>query len=854
MTTSRITVPAAQRSRLPGVRPRRWLVAAICLAASVLPASGAGATVESDDDVTGRAAEAAAAARSVEVVRLWGQDRYETSLAVAREFVRTVGGRVDRVVLASGRSDSSAALAAALAGGIDAPLVLVPPEGLGSDALNLLSDAGVQEALVVDWDRQLSEHNLASIRRDGIRVVRIGGHSLAALSVATSEIVGVKDPPASSRGAGEGSADGSPDTVEGLVLPTQQVRAVVLAHSRDPAAAAVLAARARLPLLLTSGDSLPTQIAEFLDLRDVTHAVVAARRDMIASDTLRQIEALGIEAIALGGHGLVETTAAVASFSTDDVTGRFTSVTRRECAVGAPPTVGVARGPEHSGSGQSMRAMWDAYSAAPLLGRLCSPLLLTTPHELAVNTNAVLYRAQHTGTTAVHVFGGSAAVSDAVRGQATEPEIPIRVALSVPDPSSEDGGDAIAVIDERLDLQHHLIGSNLGSVGNLSWSPQQRHLAFTAHQDGAGGVFIYELATGDLWRVTPSSEHYYLPYGDALDWSDDGALLAVNVDASEDTNGNGITDRHEFQQEVLVAEIRTREVRWLARGNVRARHVGWSPEGHRLVVFRAPLNRTWSSTTAETVEVIDVDTRKQITLDHDGVVTGAKWSPDTAHIAIVTYDSDMSASYGPNGTIRVLNADGTATQTPERTSAGIFEWAPDGCRVAAYTSFSGDDIAVLDTASGSLRQLTTPPGPNAKAGARFLGWHPDGRHIIASAFVWEQGLGAYETQLYRINVITREQTTLPWLNSRAKFRYGGHSPAGTNFVYGASDLDDDTHRLVIVEPEHGGSANVALDATDLLGPYAESEPPWWLSALPPLEWPQLEWTEHGIAAVMRSTW
>ncbi|MDE0497629.1 MAG: cell wall-binding repeat-containing protein [Acidimicrobiaceae bacterium] len=277
-------------------------MAAVCLTASVVPASRAGATAESDGEVTDETAEAAS---GVEVVRLWGKDRYATSLVVAGEFVRAIGGPVDRVVLASGRSDSSAAVAAALAGGIDAPLLLVPPDGLGSDALTLLADARVQEALVVDWSRELAEMALASTRRAGIRVARVAGESPAALSVTAGEIVGVKNPPASAQGTGEGPAEGRPDTVEGLALPTRQVRAVVLAGSREPAAAAVLAARARLPLLLTSEGSLPADITEFLGLHDVTHAVVVGPTATTTSDTLRQVEASGIEATVLGGHGLV---------------------------------------------------------------------------------------------------------------------------------------------------------------------------------------------------------------------------------------------------------------------------------------------------------------------------------------------------------------------------------------------------------------------------------------------------------------------------------------------------------------------------------------------------------------------
>ena len=61
---------------------------------------------------------------------------------------------------------------------------------------------------------------------------------------------------------------------------------------------------------------------------------------------------------------------------------------------------------------------FDSFSAAPLLARLCAPLLLTHPGELPVTTRNLLDRVRRSADDLiVHVFGGSAAVSPQVAAQ-----------------------------------------------------------------------------------------------------------------------------------------------------------------------------------------------------------------------------------------------------------------------------------------------------------------------------------------------------------------------------------------------------------------------------------------------------
>ena len=66
----------------------------------------------------------------VSVKRYGGADRYEASLLVAEAFARDAGGELDWAVMVSGRSWPEVVVAASVAGVLDAPVLMTPPDGL----------------------------------------------------------------------------------------------------------------------------------------------------------------------------------------------------------------------------------------------------------------------------------------------------------------------------------------------------------------------------------------------------------------------------------------------------------------------------------------------------------------------------------------------------------------------------------------------------------------------------------------------------------------------------------------------------------------------------------------------------
>lgn len=823
----------------------KWrLVAAICLAAPVLTLSSAGATAEPDDGVTEGTAETDVAASAVEVVRLWGQDRYETSLAVARELVRLQGGQVEAVVLAAGHSvkgteyhgganaGHNAAIAASLAGRLDAPILFVPPGGLSSEAIALLKDSDVGTAFVVGSRLALPATELLSVIRAGVKIERAVG------SVAAARLVGYPEREGAPVAAGS-------DTAEAADATSEPIRAVVLGKGE---VSATLAARAKLPMLDFPEEPLAADAtAQFIREHGVTHALMLGGTGWFRSPEARILDRLGVEPVPIGGWDA----AAVAEFSFDGTDSRLGSLSQRECPAGAPATVGITSGLniKRFSHWAERDTLWDAYSAAPLFGWLCSPLLLTNLHGLSVEANAVLYRAQLSGTASVHVIGGAAAVRESVAVHAASPDVPVRVAVSIDDPRSDSGDQIIAVIDERHQVRRYLAEDRFSYITEQSWSPQRRHIAFWGERDGLTGVFVLELATEDVWRTTPAKLGYMTERDRTLEWSSDGALLALSVRLSRDVDVHAET-------EVLVADMRDRSVQWLTRNNMPDRHLGWSPQGHQLLIARAPVRDWhWDSGGAAEIEIVDIDTRERVSIGFQGIADHAEWSPDAQHVAIVAYENPELRAFSTAGTVHITTADGTGTVTAAGTSGNIYEWSPDGCCIATFWGISGTRIRVIDASAGSYRFLTESSSTH-RGGFHFRGWYPDSKRVIATYGWSDQRDGHYTTFLFGIDANTGERSPLPYLSRRAKLRFGGFSPDGTRAVYGATDLHENTHQLVIIEPTPAGDAEIALDATallDLLTEYPDlpdnyAEPTIWF------DWPQLSWTEYGIVAVARQGW
>ena len=769
-----------------------------------------------------------------EVQRLGGADLYDTSLLIAGEMVHRLGGKTPGVVIASGRSWQHAAVGASLAGGLDLPLLLVPPGGLRPSALRLLEDAGVTSVFAIGGASVIPETDLGGIRDLGVRVERVGDDDPIAAALAAASL-GPAGEPARSSAPKEPALAGTPDTVTGLGnVRSPPSRAVVLARvdaSGDAHVAVPFAARARLPLLLTPPDSLDAATARFLDERAITHVVVSGAHGP-PSDSLRDnLDVLGISVVQLGNFGSLPASAAAADFAADDSTGQFASWSRRSCPQQPPPTVGLA----------SNRGVWDAFSAAPLLGHMCAPLLLTSRNDLGSEANAVLYRALHTGTKSLLIFGGRAVIGDVAAEQAGSPRVPIRVATVTGATPADDNSEAIVVIDENRQQRRYLSGHGFSEIRcpDPAWSPRGRHVAFNGVRGGTAGVFVLDVTTGNFWRVTPAARDSWV-HNCQLAWSADGTKMAFVAYFEE-----RITWRDGQFSKVYVADMRDQSPRRMTFDDKLELSVTWAPSDHRLLVLRVSpgLDPSWP----DELLIIDTDTQRISAVDRYGVIHHPRWSPDGSMIAVSTWSDRMGLDMA-HPRIAVIDAN-----EPHGTLLGgldrMLAWAPNGCCITTFSGYYANDIGVVDITSGRFRELVS--ATDYWEGTSFEGWSPDGFSIFATEVAHVNGSPAWVHELMVINALDGQVTRLPLEGPTESFSFGGFSPDGRQIVYGASDIrefipgepqdSDPVFQLRIVDTSPGGQTNAALDLSSDLP---------LLSGLTEKEsfagWHQLRWTAYGI--------
>ena len=297
------------------------------------------------------------------------------------------GGRLESLVVVSGERWTDAVVAAPLAGRLGTAVLMSPPAELRADAAEFVGRVGVKRALVIGPSgagggaqgdgRGVGGEVVSALRAVGVSVERVVGDSLYGTSVAAARRIGAA-----------GVLGGRGRTV---VVASGVVFA-------DALVAGPFAARGGHPVLLTPPDGLNPEVARFLGEGRVDSAVVMGGTSAVSQRVRDEIRALGIESVPVSGASRFDTAVKAAEL----VMGAYSDPAGRECF--SSSTVGLAR----------TRVPFDSFSAAPLLARLCAPLLLTDPGRVPPGTADFIDAARRTHSTVrLRVFGGDAAVSKA---------------------------------------------------------------------------------------------------------------------------------------------------------------------------------------------------------------------------------------------------------------------------------------------------------------------------------------------------------------------------------------------------------------------------------------------------------
>ncbi|NUR27969.1 MAG: hypothetical protein HOV83_19360 [Catenulispora sp.] len=303
------------------------------------------------------------------VTRVAGQTRYETAIAMSKKSY-SKDGSAPAVVLATGTNFPDALAGVPFAKQVNAPLLLTPGNALdpkvAAEIHRVLAPGG--KVYVLGGEKAVTPAVLAGLKLPAAQIQRIAGATRYETSVAIARAMGSPTNVVLATGAN------FPDALAAGPYASD----VFYGHGDSPAA-----------ILLTDNKTLPGAVYSYMN-RHVTDVAAIGGQAVASVDGFPGL-------VKFPGKDRFDTAAQVANTFLDS-----------KKSLG-PQIAGVATGMQFA----------DALTGAALLAHANSPLLLTMPNELPSYTRSALQGLAHAlaGGGSVDIFGGPAAVTDAVQNQ-----------------------------------------------------------------------------------------------------------------------------------------------------------------------------------------------------------------------------------------------------------------------------------------------------------------------------------------------------------------------------------------------------------------------------------------------------
>ena len=305
------------------------------------------------------------------------------------------------------------------------------------------------------------------------------------------------------------------------------------------------------------------------------------------------------------------------------------------------------------------------------------------------------------------------------------------------------------------------------NVASVRWTPDATHLSFLARRgkDTSRSLYLLPLSGGEARRVLAHTSDI-----GAYTWSPDGKRVAFTAHdepskARRDLERKGFT-QNVYEESVPFSRVFVADVTADGAGTPRqlpltgsASTIAWSPAGNRLAVALAPTPLVDDDLMMRRVHVVDpADGRVIANLNNPGKLGQIAWSPDGAHVAIV---SGQDINDPAAGRLLVAPADGGPLRDLLPNYLGAV--SAIGFRDAKTVAFIGDEG--VETVFGEVQVDGSSRKTVVPAGGRILGAFDLSRDGRTVAFVADAPTHPAEAFLLKAGETSpaRLTTSNPWL-------------------------------------------------------------------------------------------
>ena len=214
------------------------------------------------------------------------------------------------------------------------------------------------------------------------------------------------------------------------------------------------------------------------------------------------------------------------------------------------------------------------------------------------------------------------------------------------------------------------------TIESPAWSPDGTQLAFASKRDGFDDIYVMDVASGNVRRLTTGSETDFQPT-----WSPDGGKIAF------------VSDRDQ-NNEIYVMDADGSDQRRLTNNPGDDGDPQWSPNANRIAFYSS------RDGFFKEVYVMDAaDGGNVTTIVPGGSITDSpSWSPDGSKIAFRSQGEIYTVDRATGAQTNLTN-----NASPDREPA----WSPDGTKIAFVSFRDGNaELYVMDVDGSNQTRLT----------------------------------------------------------------------------------------------------------------------------------------------------